>query len=228
MVNAVRTIFYAATIALVGISPTKAMDVDGDPEKGAKLFKQCKACHQIGEGAVNRTGPHLDQVLGRVIGSVEKYRYSKVLKNARDAGENWNVENLSAYLENPRKARKGTKMSFRGFKKPEERANIIAYLATFSGTHEEDDHGIDPEILAIEGDVAYGEYLSGECTTCHQNSGADDGIPGIVGRPAQDFAIAMHQYKNGTREHPVMGMIAGRLSNDEIAALAAYFMGLAE
>ena len=228
MVSLLKTILGAATLVLAGSLSVTAAGDKGDAEKGAKLFKQCKACHQIGEDAVNRTGPQLNKVLGRVVGSVDDFRYSKILKAAGEAGENWTLETIDQYLENPRKARPGTKMSFRGFKKPEERTDIIAYLATFSGEVAELDHGIDPEILAIEGDPEYGEYLSGECTTCHQASGADDGIPGIVGRPVEDFAIGMHQYKNGAREHPVMGMIAGRLGNDEIAALAAYFSGLVE
>jgi cytochrome c len=80
-----------------------------------------------------------------------------------------------------------------------------------------------PEILAIEGDLAYGEYLSAECTTCHQVNGTDDGIPSITGWPDEDFVVAMHAYKEKIRPHPVMQMMASRLSNEEIAALAAYF-----
>jgi len=85
------------------------------------------------------------------------------------------------------------------------------------------DHSVAPEILAIVGDPAYGEYLSGECTSCHQSSGAGDGIPAITNWPTDDFVTAMHAYKEGARAHPVMQMMAGRLSDEEIAALAAYF-----
>ena len=81
-------------------------------------------------------------------------------------------------------------------------------------------------VLAIEGDVEYGEYLASECTTCHQADGENDGIPSIVGWNTEDFATAMHAYKEKHRENPVMQMISGRLDNDEIAALAAYFKGL--
>ncbi|MDD9738155.1 MAG: c-type cytochrome [Marinovum algicola] len=82
------------------------------------------------------------------------------------------------------------------------------------------------EILAIEGDPEYGEYLSSECTTCHQASGSD-AIPAIVGWPQEAFVVALHGYKSGQRSHPAMQMIAGRLSDEEIAALAAYFGTLA-
>ncbi len=62
--------------------------------------------------------------------------------------------------------------------------------------------------------------------TCHQTSGANDGIPGINGWPTEDFAVAMHAYKQKLKPHPVMQMMAGRLSDEEIAALAAYFKDL--
>ena len=78
----------------------------------------------------------------------------------------------------------------------------------------------------LAGDPAYGEYLSGECTTCHQASGANDGIPSITLWPEDQFVTAMHAYKDKARANPVMQMIAGRLSNEEIAALAAYFKDL--
>ena len=85
---------------------------------------------------------------------------------------------------------------------------------------------VSAEVLAIEGDVAWGEYLSSECTTCHQSSGGDDGIPGIVGWPTEPFVTALHAYRGKHRDNPVMQLVTGRLSDDEIAALAAYFNGL--
>lgn len=86
--------------------------------------------------------------------------------------------------------------------------------------------GIDPAVLMVEGDIEYGAYLSGECTTCHQVSGAHDGIPNIVQWDTVFFMLAMHEYKLKSREHPVMQMVAGRLGTEEIAALAAYFAQL--
>jgi cytochrome c len=88
-----------------------------------------------------------------------------------------------------------------------------------------DDPKVAPEILALTGDKEYGEYLASDCTTCHQADGADKGIPSITGWPQEIFVIVMHAYKNKDRAHPVMQMMAGRLSNEEIAALAAYFEG---
>jgi cytochrome c len=76
------------------------------------------------------------------------------------------------------------------------------------------------------GDRDLGEYLSSECVACHHITGQFSGIPTIVGWPSDSFVEVMTQYKKGVRRHPVMQMIAGRLSDDELAALAAYFGGL--
>lgn len=82
------------------------------------------------------------------------------------------------------------------------------------------------EILSEQADPAYGEYLGAECVTCHQRSGASDGIPAIVGLPI-DYAVqAMVEYKLGIRTNNVMQLMTKRLANAEIAALAAFFAGL--
>jgi len=77
------------------------------------------------------------------------------------------------------------------------------------------------------GDRALGQYLSSECVTCHQLSGRFDGIPPIVGWPEESFVQIMNEYKAKKRSHAVMETIAGRLSPEEIAALAAYFGSVA-
>lgn len=81
-------------------------------------------------------------------------------------------------------------------------------------------------ILSEQADPDYGEYLGAECVTCHQSSGASDGIPAIVGLPI-DYAVqALVEYKLGIRTNDVMQMMTKRLANAEIAALAAFFAGL--
>ncbi len=82
------------------------------------------------------------------------------------------------------------------------------------------------EIPALDGDPEYGAYLAGECTTCHQADGGDRGIPSIFHLPEEDFVIAMHAYKSEQRANPVMQMVAKRLGDEEIAALAAYFASI--
>ncbi len=74
-----------------------------------------------------------------------------------------------------------------------------------------------------DGDVAYGEYLSGECVTCHQMSGATNGIPAIVGWDEEIFISVLDEYRKKIRPNEAMQTIAARLKDDEVAALAAYF-----
>lgn len=104
----------------------------GDPANGKKTFRKCQACHAIGEGAENKVGPVLNGVVGRKIASIADFKYSDALKDlAADKGT-WTPEGLAAFLEKPRDYVKGTKMSFAGLRRPEERADVIAYLATFN------------------------------------------------------------------------------------------------
>ena len=100
---------------------------------------------------------------------------------------------------------------------------LFLALCTVACSAQAEDFEVAPEILALEGDPEYGEYLSGDCKTCHREDGDYEGIPAIIGWESEDFVTAMHAYKTNNREHPVMQMMAGRLSNEEIAALAAYF-----
>lgn len=102
-------------------------------EAGGKVFKKCAACHKVGEGAKNGTGPMQNGIVGRAAGSVEGFKYSKALMDMAAAGLVWDEASLDAFLENPKAFMKGTKMSFAGLKKPEDRAAVIAYLATFGG-----------------------------------------------------------------------------------------------
>jgi len=208
----------------------------GDPVKGAKVFKKCQSCHQVGEGAKNRVGPHLNGIFGSKAGIDPTAKYSKGLIRAGDDGLVWTHETLDAFIENPKALVSKTRMSFRGIKGADDRLDLLAYLRGFSDepsnipeaepTAQGNYHNLDPAILAIVGDSEYGEYLASECMTCHQTSGANDGIPGINGWPTEDFVVAMHAYKQKLRPHPVMQMMAGRLSDEEIAALAAYFKDL--
>lgn len=164
---------------------------------------------------------------------MEDARYSPGLERMGADGLTWTLETLDVYLENPRSLVSGTRMNFPGLRDPQDRMDVLAYLRLFSDNPRDipeaeptairSDPDLDPEILAIEGDQAYGEYLSGECTTCHQVDGDMEGIPSIVGWPVEDFVVAMHAYKNKHRPHPVMQMMASRLSDEEIASLAEYF-----
>ncbi len=99
---------------------------------GEGAFRQCKSCHMVGEGASNRTGPALNGMLGRTIGSVDGFRYSGIFQEANAAGDVWTAENLAAFLADPRAAMPGTKMSFRGVRDEADIAALIAYLDSFA------------------------------------------------------------------------------------------------
>ena len=114
-------------------APAEAVDVDAlmaaaDPAAGEAVFKKCAACHKL-DGA-NAVGPHLDGLVGRPVGSVEGFSYSDAM--AGHGGE-WNPAEIFAFLANPKKDVPGTKMAFAGLPKPEDRANVIAYLQQHGG-----------------------------------------------------------------------------------------------
>lgn len=222
---------------LLGGAGVAQAELLGDAARGEKLFRDCASCHQVGPGAENRVGPQLNNIFGRRAASAgDDYRYSKGLTRMGADGLVWTFDTLNAYVENPKALVSDTRMAYRGMKDETDRADLLAYLRGFSAspanipesepTARPREVELSPETLAIVGDKAYGEYLSSECLTCHQRSGANEGIPGVVGWPVEDFVIAMHAYKRQIRPHPVMQMMAGRLSDEEIAALAAYFAEL--
>lgn len=230
-----------ATLAAVVMSalPSNAQD-QASLDAGEKLFSKCKACHEIGEGARNKVGPHLDGLIGRTAGTVDGFRYSSAMVEAGAGGMVWSAETLDRYLEKPRDFIPGNRMSMRGISDPGERSNLIDWLAAASAA---EPGGAEPEsaaessgdaaarsftdiVLALEGDPDYGEYLSGECVTCHQITGHADGIPSIVGLPRDYFIRSLFEYKNNIRSNEVMKLRVANLANEEIAALAAYFGSL--
>lgn len=229
--------FLLAIWLVLGAGFAAGADPLGDAERGGTLFeRQCMACHQIGPGAINRVGPHLNGIFGRKAGGLEGFRYSNPMTRMGNEGLVWTLETMDAYVQNPRALVSGTRMNYRGMADPQARGALLAYLRDFSDrpqnipeavpTARKTEPGLDPAILALEGDPEYGEYLSSECTTCHQIDGSDQGIPSITGWPEEDFVVAMHAYKQKLRPHPVMQMMASRFSNEEIAALAAWFAKL--
>ena len=97
----------------------------GDLAVGEKVFKKCAACHSIVKGGKNNIGPALYNVVGRKIGVVNDYKYSKALSAY---GKEWSFEELNGYLTKPAKWIKGTKMAFAGLRKEKDRASVILYL----------------------------------------------------------------------------------------------------
>ena len=97
----------------------------GDVNAGEQIFKKCAACHSINQGGANKIGPALYNVVGRKIGGVADYKYSKAFI---EYGKEWNFEELNGFLIKPSKWIKGTKMAYAGLRKEEDRASVIKYL----------------------------------------------------------------------------------------------------
>ena len=111
--SSVQTVDIAALLAL------------GSVDHGQKVFKKCSACHSIKKGGRNNIGPALYSVLGRNMGALEDYKYSKALIAF---GKDWTFEEMNNFLIKPTSYIKGTKMAFAGLKKEKDRASVILYM----------------------------------------------------------------------------------------------------
>ena len=101
----------------------------GDLAHGEKVFKKCSACHSIKSGGGNKIGPALYNVVGRKIGVLDDYKYSKALAEYE---KNWSFEELNGFLLKPKDWIKGTKMAYAGLRKEKDRASVILYLNKYS------------------------------------------------------------------------------------------------
>lgn len=113
----------AAAVLLLAVP--SAAGAEGDAASGEKIFRKCKACHTLAAEEKHKIGPNLHGLFERKSGAAEGFRYSDAMKQA---GIAWNEATLDKYLSSPKDAIPGNKMAFAGLKKPEERADVIAYL----------------------------------------------------------------------------------------------------
>jgi cytochrome c len=123
-----KTIVVAKKEEIIDIA---ALMAAADPVKGAKTAKKCFSCHTVDNGGSNKTGPNLWNIVGSDIGGHAGYKYSSAVS---EHGGKWGYEELFAFLKKPKKYIPGTKMSFNGFKKPKDIANVVAYLREQSDT----------------------------------------------------------------------------------------------
>ena len=112
----------SSSVQTVDIAALLAM---GTVDHGKKVFKKCSACHSIKKGGRNNIGPALYNVLGRNMGALEDYKYSKALIAF---GKDWTFDEMNSFLIKPTSYIKGTKMAFAGLKKEKDRASVILYM----------------------------------------------------------------------------------------------------
>jgi cytochrome c len=126
----------AATTAAAGTQTAAAPTASlpdllkaADPAAGEKIAAKCKACHDLSKGGPNKIGPNLWDIVGNKQAHLDNFSYSDAVKGL---GGQWTYENLNKFLTKPKDYAPGTKMTFPGLSKPEDRAAVIAYLRTLS------------------------------------------------------------------------------------------------
>ena len=132
-----KTLGYAVDVEQVTSTSTSTIEIKeekvdiavlmamGDVAGGEKIFKKCAACHSIIKGGKNKIGPALYNVVGRKVGGVSDYKYSKALAGY---DKSWTLEELNGFLLKPAKWIKGTKLAYAGLRKEKDRASKIKYL----------------------------------------------------------------------------------------------------
>jgi cytochrome c len=173
-----------------------------DPAVGEKLFAKCTACHTIAAAAANGIGPNLNGVLGKPIGKhAAGFAYSADLAGK---GGNWDYANMDVWLKSPKAFAPGTKMSFAGLSKPEDRANILAYLKANGGGPEfpapkAPDAAAAPAEGATSDEATAGSAATGTPPTAGEEPSevnAAEGKSADVPAPTQQGATRNAPHKN--------------------------------
>ena len=196
----------------------------------SELAAPCLACHSLDTDEPSRVGPSLAGIAGRAVGSDKNYEYSEAFTNIASDNMIWDRETLDRFLEQPQAFVAGTAMNYPGMPDPTHRALLLDWLFSDPEAKVTDPADADyydkpgvEEVLSIAGDAEYGEYLAGECLTCHQQSDNNGRVPPIHNLTPDYFVFALLEYQNGVRENSVMQTISDALGPEEIAALSAVF-----
>jgi cytochrome c len=132
--NSMFKLIAGGSVAIaVAVLVSTGAHAQGNVENGEDVFRKCRSCHLVGEGAKDTVGPALNGVIGRKAGAGETYKlYSDNIKELADKGLVWDDSNLDKYLENPKSVIPQGKMSFVGLKDKTDRDDVIAYLKKYT------------------------------------------------------------------------------------------------
>lgn len=117
---------------IAALCATGAAQAEGDAAKGEKVFKKCAACHSTDPAKGSKAGPNLHDVVGRKSGTYADFKFSPAMTKLGEEGHVWTPEEIEKFVENPKAMVPGTKMTFAGLKKPDERADLVAYLVSLN------------------------------------------------------------------------------------------------
>lgn len=212
----------AATAQTLNMSFTDpeaiAAECGGEAAAGQPIFEAlCADCHSLEADGDQSRGPHLDELYGRAAGGLEDYPYRSALPQTTII---WEGDSLRAFLA-------GDLPGIRHPTVPDDqtRRDLLTYVRihTHPAPPAADDVTVPADVLAMEGDRAYGEYLASDCLSCHNRAAEDTGMATIYGRVRSEFLTLMYQYQARAIGSDTMQLYAANLSGEEMAALAAYF-----
>lgn len=205
--------------------------VHADPQTSlSTLAAPCLACHSVTAESATHIGPSLSGVAGRKIGADQNFTYSEALTAKALEGGIWDRTTLDSFLKKPQAVIEGTAMSYPGVPDEHDRKILLDWLFSDSSGSVANVENANflhvpdvRKVLEYPVDIAYGEYLAGECLTCHQADTADGQVPPIHKLTKDYFVYALLEYQNGARSNRVMQTVAGALGEEEMAALSAVF-----
>ncbi|MBX2886276.1 MAG: c-type cytochrome [Granulosicoccus sp.] len=242
-----RILQLVSVLLTLFISTSAQAASTGNPVKGAELFKQCTACHMVGEDAQNTVGPNLNHIFGRKAAAVEGYNYSDAMKAKGEEGLLWEEKSLYTFIAGPKWFVPGTIMGFEGLRREKEIKDLLSWLIQFSPAYTpdsmtevssdaamaatlpaytaEDDTPEDPQLteayLAEAEPIKIGgELWAKQCRHCHGNSAYPGKAPKL--KPATykpDFVF--DRLTNGFRKMPAWKTV---FTLDERRAIVSYVL----
>lgn len=241
-------VFFSLGLLFLPLAFQSATAAEGNPVKGAELFKQCMVCHAVGDGAESPVGPHLNHIFGRRAGTIEGYNYSDAMRAKGESdGLIWDEKSLYIFIAGPDRYVKGTTMGFPGLRREKEIKDLLSWLIQYSPAYEagsgaevdaaslesatlpeapssEEEAEIPnltAEYLANDEAIAIGgELWSKQCRHCHGNSAYPGKAPKL--KPASyepDFVFS--RITDGFKKMPAWKSV---FSLEERKALVAYVL----